>query len=55
MTDRECKTECRPDYEAEFYRLIEEVKRLEHENCELREIMLEMCKTLFLKERESND
>lgn len=54
MMDRECKTECRPDYEAEYYRLIEEVKRLNNENCELRETTLGMCKTLFLEERENN-
>lgn len=45
--DGKCSCDCHPDFEREYYRLIEEVKKLENENCELRETILGMCKTLF--------
>lgn len=41
--------ECRPDYEREYYRLIDVVKHLENENVELRETILGMCKSIFSK------
>ncbi len=48
--DEKCSCDCHPDFERKYYRLIEEVKKLENENCELRETILGMCKTLFNKE-----
>ena len=54
MSGETCKCDCHPNYESEYYRLIEEVKRLENENCELRETILGMCKALF-RESESNE
>lgn len=53
MPDNETKGECRPDYEMEYYRLIEEVKSLKSENATLRETILEMCKWLFAERNEN--
>lgn len=50
MTPKEksnCCEECRPDFQREYYRLIEEVKKLKNENYELKNTLLGICKTLF--------
>lgn len=47
MPDNKTMGECCPDYEMEYYRLIEEVKSLKSENATLRETILGMCKCLF--------
>lgn len=36
MTDRECTTECRPDYEAECTRIKEELRKTNAQNKGLR-------------------
>ena len=40
-----CKAE--PDYKREYYRLFEQVKKLENENARLRDTILGMCESLF--------
>ena len=45
---------CSPDYEREYYRLIEEVGTLKRENVSLRDTILEMCKKLFVERRFDN-
>ncbi len=42
-----CECGCHPDFEREYYRLIEEVKKLENENYELKNTLIGMCKTLY--------
>lgn len=44
-----CVCEARPDYESEYYRQVELIKKLYCENKELRDTIIGMCKTLFLK------
>ena len=41
---------CCPDYEKEYYRLIDEVNGLKCANHKLREIILGMCEVLFLED-----
>jgi hypothetical protein len=47
------KTECcetvSPDYQSEYYRQQELIKKLYSENQELRDTIMGMCKTLFMK------
>lgn len=45
-----CK--CEPNYEQEYYRHIEEIKRLAKENKELKDALIGMCKTLFIEKIE---
>lgn len=56
MTDNIPVCECRPNYEQEYYRHIEEIERLTKENQELKDALIGMCKTLFIeKEIRDND
>ena len=48
-TDNCCVCESRPNYESEYYRQQELIKELYSENKELRDTIIGMCKTLFLK------
>lgn len=44
---------CQPDYENEYYRHIEIIKKLEDENARLQKTILGMCK-YFFAERSDN-
>ena len=46
MTDKECKTECRPDYEAECTRIKEELCKMNARNEGLRRQVEEMNLTI---------
>lgn len=41
-----CVCDARPDYESEYYRLMEQIKKLHCENQELRNTIIGMCKAL---------
>ena len=49
MTNNETKGECRPDYEREYYRHIEIIKKLTDENETLQRTILGMCRHLFVE------
>lgn len=44
-----CVEEARPNYESEYYRQQVLIKKLYSENKELRDTIIGMCKTLFVK------
>lgn len=48
-TDNCCVCETRPDYESEYYRQEELIKKLYSENKELRDTIIGMCKALYEK------
>lgn len=55
MLDNKAEYECRIiNYEKEYYRLNELVKRLENENAELKETIVGLCKSAFVKRGADN-
>lgn len=45
---KQCKADLKQlDFEAEYYRAVETIKKLENENAELKNTLLGMCKSLF--------
>lgn len=54
MADKTPVDTCHPDYEREYYRLIEEVANLKRENERLKDTILGMCKKLFAERRFGN-
>lgn len=49
MPESKATNDFRPDYEKEYYKLIELVKHLENENAELKETIIGFCKSAFIK------
>lgn len=48
-TDNRCVCETRPNYESEYYRQEELIKKLYSENKALKDTIIGMCQTLFTK------
>lgn len=49
MQNEITKYETQPNYESEYYKHIELIKKLEDENTKLRETIIGMCNALFLE------